>query len=518
GYTAGEGTTATISDNHFSNLTFYGTSLFTGITYNLGSACTISGNVFSNLELGGTNATANSCIHVSISSVVSVFENVVNDIATPFAFSAITCASSGISASIDHNVLDSIHAGTGITGIGYIGAHANTTLHDNDIGQLTSINGNVTALNCQVSTGTTITEIYRNKISGIQSNHVSGTVSGLRIGKSAVNPGLTTVYNNYIGDLKAPISGIDNAIRGLEISSTDDPGEYRIYFNTIHLSATSTGVNFGVSGVFIASGGSSIKTDFKNNIITTSSAPNGTGLNVVLRGFSFTAANYVRTSNHNLLYAGVPSSQRLICYTSPMNLDQTLASFQARVYPADNRSISQPPSFLSTNGTSPVFLHINPAIATPIENGGVTIDGITSDYDEVIRAGNVGYTGAGSLPDIGADEGDFAQSDIVGPKIEYSLISNTASLSNRTIDNISITDINGIQVTPGLKPKLFYKKKYQANTYNDNTNATDGWKYVEAIGSTSPFSFTIDYALLNGGGVVAGDTVQYFIIAQDMAP
>jgi hypothetical protein len=41
-------------------------------------------------------------------------------------------------------------------------------------------------------------------------------------------------------------------------------------------------------------------------------------------------------------------------------------------------------------------LHINPSISTPINNGGVLIDGITIDFD--------GETRSGSTPDIGADE------------------------------------------------------------------------------------------------------------------
>ena len=35
-------------------------------------------------------------------------------------------------------------------------------------------------------------------------------------------------------------------------------------------------------------------------------------------------------------------------------------------------------------------------------------------------------------------------------------------------------------------------------------------------GSTSPFDFTINYALLNGGGVIVGDIVNYFVVAQDL--
>ena len=71
----------------------------------------------------------------------------------------------------------------------------------------------------------------------------------------------------------------------------------------------------------------------------------------------------------------------------------------------------------------------------------------------------------------------------------------------------------------GTRPRVYYKKSSDANnTFNDNTSGTAGWKFAEANGSTSPFDFTIDYSLLfGGGGVMTGDTIQYFVVAQDNA-
>src|SRR5262249_54591541 len=51
----------------------------------------------------------------------------------------------------------------------------------------------------------------------------------------------------------------------------------------------------------------------------------------------------------------------------------------------------------------------------------------------------------------------------------------------------------------------------------DNTSATAGWKYAEANGSATPFDFTIDYSRIFGGVVTAGDVIQYFVVAQDLA-
>ncbi len=108
--------------------------------------------------------------------------------------------------------------------------------------------------------------------------------------------------------------------------------------------------------------------------------------------------------------------------------------------------------------------------------------------------------------------------DTTAPVISYTALGNTFSTSNRLASGITITDAGaGINTTAGTKPRLYYKKSGDDNTYVDNTSATNGWKYVEASGTTSPFSFTINYALLNAGSVSLSDVIQYFVVAQDLA-
>src|SRR5262249_20345355 len=67
----------------------------------------------------------------------------------------------------------------------------------------------------------------------------------------------------------------------------------------------------------------------------------------------------------------------------------------------------------------------------------------------------------------------------------------------------------GVEIGAGIRPRVYYKKSTDANDLT-------GWKYTEATGSGgSPFTFTIDYTLLNAGSVSVGDTIQYFVVAQD---
>lgn len=145
---------------------------------------------------------------------------------------------------------------------------------------------------------------------------------------------------------------------------------------------------------------------------------------------------------------------------------------------------------------------------------------VSQDIDGQPRYPNPAYptNGFAAAPDVGADELGGIMDDLASPTIEYVPLSSGVIAPSRTLSNFAtITDPSGINSSPGTRPRLYFKKAVHANTYNDNSNATDGWKYVEASNTSSPYSFTIDYSLLYGGGaVVGGDSVQYFVVAQDL--
>ena len=88
-------------------------------------------------------------------------------------------------------------------------------------------------------------------------------------------------------------------------------------------------------------------------------------------------------------------------------------------------------------------------------------------------------------------------------------------MTNRTF-TATITDPSNVEVTPGVAPRIYFRRSTDANTLADNTSATDGWKYTEATNSGSTFTFIINNSLLFGGtGVAGGDSIYYFIVAQD---
>lgn len=512
GFSAGTNTTFNINNNIFSGITSTGSSVFNGIYYNLGENFTCTGNSFVNLNLGGTNTMGNYCVVVSAATIVNISNNMLDTITTPFAFSGLENSQTGTSATLSNNIISNINAGTSLSGLSYLGNHALVTVKQNQIFNLVAANGNVTGINFTANSGSTVSDVSQNKIYGLTANASSNLVKGLIIGLSSSNNLQSTVSNNLIGQLSCPVSGTDNSVRCVDLVSTSSSYKVNFYHNTFYLNAISSGTNFGSS---IITSNNLVILDLRNNIFINNSTPNGTGLAVIFKNISVTQANYKSSSGNNLLYAGIPDSKHLM-YSSGADADITLQDFKVRVYPRETGSVTENPVFISLAGWSAGFLHLDPSIATLAGNGGLSIEGITVDYDGEVRAGSPGYPGMGDYPDIGADEGDFGMVDATGPNIIYTKLSHSASLTSRVLNNVLISDVSNVNTASGLKPRVYYKKKVNANTFADNTSLTDGWKFVEATGSSSPFDFTLDYGLLFGGNAAIGDTIQYFVIAQDM--
>ncbi len=214
-------------------------------------------------------------------------------------------------------------------------------------------------------------------------------------------------------------------------------------------------------------------------------------------------ANYGSVSNNNDFYAGTPGAARLIFFDGT-NSDQTLAAYQTRVATRDSASVTENPPFLSTTCGNANFLHIDTTVATQLESAGANVAGITDDFDGNIRQGNPGYVGSGTSPDIGADEFAGIPMDVTPPVITYTALANTASTANRMLAT-TITDGSGVPTAGAGLPVLYYRKG-MAGAYTA-AQAT--------YGGGSSYTFTIDYGML--GGVMIGDAIQYYVVAQDTA-
>ncbi|UAY51277.1 hypothetical protein [Ferruginibacter albus] len=469
-------------------------------------------NNFSNITVTGATAIAG-WINTDAGAGTKTIQN--NTFSTwSGGTSSVTALSVNITATgnaVTGNAINNITSGAAITGIAT--AAGNDNIYLNTINALSTTGAS--AVSAIAITAGTTKNIYKNKIYDIGGTNASSTVNGILVsGGTTVN-----IYNNLLGNLTAgAANSTTDVIRGISVTSTTATSNVNVYYNTIYINATSTGTNFSSSGIYHTTSATATTAalDLRNNIVMNTSTPKGTGITAAYRRSSAALTNFASTANNNLFYAGTPATNKLIYYDGT-NSDQALTAYKTRVSTRESSSVTEDLSskFLSTTGSSSVFLHINNSLSTQIESGGANVTGFTDDVDGQIRAGNTGYVGSSSSPDIGADE--IFGLETTPPSISYTALSNTTSTVNRSITGITITDGSGVNNNAGTKPRIYYKRYSDANTFVDNTASTNGWKYTEATNTSSPYTFTINYSLLYGGSSATVGAIQYFVVAQDIA-
>ncbi|MBX7041687.1 MAG: hypothetical protein K1X85_02190 [Ignavibacteria bacterium] len=401
------GSILNVNNNVVSNITcdgFTGIECKDGPTLASGSVKSINSNKFENIfttqvpvlisiDKSGANSTVNSNIIRNI-SVNSTLAN---------GFSAILLGSlNQPTLTVSQNKIQLISRqliNGEITGIENRSLNANVS--NNTISDITA-SAKITGIS---SSGSTILNIFKNRICGFLGNGTAGGGTGI----SVTGGTQTNIYNNLIGNLKAPNSNATLSLNGLSITGGTS---VNLFNNTVYLNASSTGASFGANILLVVS---SINFTMRNNIFVNLSTPGPTGRNVIYFRDNTSLSNYQSESNNNLFFSGTPSANNLIFFDLT-NSDQTLAAYKSRVAPRDSNSISENPSFLSLIDSSANFLHIDPAVPTSIESGGKNVTSpvlITDDFDSEIRQGNAGYTGSGTAPDIGADEFNSGSSKIL---------------------------------------------------------------------------------------------------------
>jgi hypothetical protein len=397
---------------------------------------------------------------------------------------------------------NSIHDLTATTGTGYIyglydnASPTNETYTNNIISNLIHnssgevygmyINTSAGTRNCSFNTihglssaGGAVSGMYHgfstpfingNSIYDLTSTTSAGIVNGLYL-DGGTNP---VACNNFISDLKTPQSTNTNAIRGI-YKRGGNTGY--CHYNTIYLDASSSSTStFGTSGIYADT---YWIVELKNNIVVNTSIPvaiTGPAYTVAYRRSNATLSSYSSTSNYNCYYAGIPGPNNLI-YFDETNGDQSVALYKVRVSPRETASFSELPPFVNTAAHD---LHILAGTPTAIESSAVKITSpvsIPGDIDSDIRWGETGYSGTGTAPDAGADEGNHTPLPTMAFQ-SASLIQQTAFVfagnTNQAILRIKIvvnggpapllatqftlnangtTDIGDINVTPS---KIYY--------------------------------------------------------------
>lgn len=373
----------------------------------------------------------------------------------------------------------------------------NNTITNISIGAATST-GTPTINGVLVSGGVS-TNVYKNKVYGISTLSTSATslLNGISITGGTTN----TVYNNLIGNLTSSASNNIDAIRGISITSSTLTSTNNVYHNTINVNASSTGTNFGTTGIYHTANATSTTSslDLRNNIIVNNSTAAGTGIVAAFRrnsGVATMLANYASTSNNNLFYAGTPSATNLI-YTDGASTAQTIADYKSGVFTAgtiatrDNLSITENPTFASTTGADATYLHIDTTAYTAINGGGAFIASVTKDYD--------GDTRSTSTPDIGADE--FTSTNCLAPQATSLSLTQSGTNINGTFST-SVPFANGYLIvrTDSNTPP----SPVDGTTYTAGSTDLGSGTYVVASGSSTSFV---------SSGLISGNTYYYWVFS-----
>ncbi|HCY75976.1 MAG TPA: hypothetical protein DHV28_08645 [Ignavibacteriales bacterium] len=326
-------------------------------------------------------------------------------------------------------------------------------------------------------------QAYNNNIYGLSTTSTgTGVVDGIY-----VSAGTLDIYNNFISDLNAPSSTSTTAgACGIYLSGGTT---VNLDYNSVFLKYASLVAGNQSAALYIGSTSPTTLNMHNNIFVNDIDVTVGTRATAIRKGG--TGLTNLVSVNNNLYYAGIPSAKNIIYYDGT-NTDQTLSAYKSRVSPRESASVTEYPTFVNAT-TTPYDLHINPANPTQLESGGTPVATVTVDYD--------GNTRNATSPDIGADEFTGISLDLVSPTIVYTPLLNTASTLSRTLIS-SITDVGSGVPTSGLGLPVLYWKINLAGTWT---------------GATSTYLTGSDYQFTFGSGVVTGDTVYYYVVAQDLA-
>ncbi|MBN2382970.1 hypothetical protein JXQ70_08820 [bacterium] len=462
-----------------------------GIISQSSTGATISDNIIAHMinAYDNTNSAGQVRGIVTTSGVNVITDNVIRDLST-------TSRSSGSNAT--SSVLGICQTSTGV----------GQTISRNTIHSI----ANVTLSSAAVKiagiyfAGGTASLISHNEVHSLM---LSTTNTGAYLYGLMLNGGSALVANNMVR-LGLDATGVDMTVNYALRGINDQSGLNSIVFNTVYLGGTD--IQAGSTNTYAfysAITGTTSRSYMNNLLVNCRSNGAGTGRHVAAY-YGGTLPAPIGLLSDNNLYVASGTGRAFVQNGSKFYTSLYLWQVASWL---DGESLATiGPEFVNlvnpTGTSSDLDLHVQ--TPTAIEGTGYDIVEILDDYDFQTRLDL-------SPVDIGADAGNFTGVDIRPPTIIYLPLDDTVSLDDPVLSNVTIIDDSGVDTAPGSKPRIYYKRSTDPNIYNDNTNATEGWKYTETPDSTSPFTFTIEYDRLYEGTISYETVIKYFIVAQDMA-
>lgn len=489
--------TATISNNNISWVSMAGSPTFYGLNETNGGSGqdkVMQNNIVANITSAGGSLYG---LRMGYAATISASNNTVRDFNSGSGSSyGIYVVTGTLDSVVTNRVFNLASTGGSVYGIYVSGGTTIYVISDTVQGLSTS--GTTSQATGIYQSGGTTVNISKNKVYDISSTGTGGIARGLYLAA-----GTTTSSNNLVGDIRTPnYSGAAGTqLAGVYINGGT---AHSLYYNTVFINGSSTGADFGSSAIYSST---TPNVTLRNNIFVNTSTASGAGLTMAYRRSSSSLTNYDAASNNNLFYAGAPGGSNVI-FNDGTTSSTTLGDFKALVTPRDVNSVSENPPFLSTSGASSAFLHINTIVATQVESGAASIAGFGDDWDGDVRAGEAGYSGAGTAPDLGADEGNFVPTDLSAPAILYTALTDACATGDRTL-TATITDATGVPTSGTFVPRVYFRK-------NSGPWFSAPGTLASGTATSGDWNFTISAATL--GGLAVADTVSYFIIAQDVAP
>lgn len=465
--------TMNVSDNNIGGITAAATS--TGsvsfrIIYGqpvLGSSITVNNNLIGGTVANSIQQLTNNIftgILILNPSIGGVFTNntirnlTLNNLGVTGSVRGVDVQASGGGHTITGNTVFNITTNTtnvainnaaSIVGITMTGSVVGgTNVSNNTIYNLTNTNATLATWISGMYFGTGLvpqptTIISKNFVHSI---NLSSPLAGMA-GIFLPNVGNARVFNNMVRlGIDANGADITNAlqINGIYKAST---GAMSIYHNTVYIGGT--GVASGTINSFgirrSASPLLGVDTIMNNIVYNARSNASGTGKHYAVN----LNASTLLVENYNVLLANGTGGVLGILVATDF---ATLPAWQVGTN-QDWNSVSSDPFLINPTGNSAtVDLHIQPASATPVEQGGYNIPFVSMDFDMQTRS-------ALTPVDIGADAGIFALLDLTAPAIYYTpLLNSSCNTGDRTISGVNITDATGIPLAGGLRPRVYYRK------------------------------------------------------------
>lgn len=353
-------------------------------------------------------------------------------------------------------------------------------------------------------------KVYNNFVSnirGLSTTSTSALVTGIRIQHDNAGAlGLTAfkIFNNVVSKITTAYSGNSTTVRivrGIFLQAGNPTNPTTIQYELIHNTVVIDGsLSPNASNTVFegASNGSILK--FRNNLFVNKTGPQaGLAVHSIL---GVTAANSSlgaagSLSNYNNFYLENPTNGNISFINNIANISAWRSAYAGQGL--DVNSLSVNPMLNNDDLLYP--LYTSPIIAA--------CPTLSSPYNKDVVANNRRNV----MSTIGAYE---QSGDQVAPIIKDTIIWSTTSTSNRALNGLLNAYDEGsiVQTSSGLRPRIYFKKSTEANTFGLNNSSTNGWKWVEANNTTTPFSFNFDYSLLNSP-LAIGDLIQYFFVAQD---